>query len=456
MYHRNLSRREFLKTASALVGITAGASFLAACQPATAPQTAGEGGDAAPASTEVITLEFLYNGSAAMGENFDPIIEQWNEENPTVQVEKTVIGGITWGEYAQKVAVMLASGQDLDIFRIAIEGLRMFASKEIIHPIDDWIKRDAEKLDFGEFLEDVSPFFFEAGSYQGHQYGIPLAFNMMSIWYNPKIFEENGIDIPSEDWTYDDFLEIATALTQPPDQWGWVPWIGWFVGVIPHAFAYDTSPLTDDWNASNTNDPKFIEMMQFRQDLIHEYKVAPEVASGENPRQKFFTGKVAMVPDMRNMVLEGTAAGFTDWDTIAWPQKYAKKYEVGTGFYSIPMDSRHPEEAWDFMSTVVTGRPIAERKAEIGYANQSRRSVSTDPELYAIGPNNFSWVYEAVDAGLAEHAPSPPDYPEIEAIVNRYQASILSNEMSAEEGCLAAHEEITEVISQRDEGVTGM
>jgi multiple sugar transport system substrate-binding protein len=452
MNAKRLNRRDFLKT----TGTVTGASLLAACAAPSPQQAADESSSDSSEMAETITLEFLYFGSAAMGENFDPIVEQWNEEHPMIQVKKTVVGGMTWGEYAQKVAVMIASGQDLDIIRMAIEGLRMFASKEIIHPIDDWIQRDGDKLDFGEFLDDVSPFFFEAGSYQGKQYGIPLAFNMMSVWYNTTIFEENGIDRPADDWTYDDFLAIATQLTQPPDQWGWVPWIGWFVGVIPHAFAYDTSPLTPDWNAGNTNDPKFIEMMQFRQDLIHEYKVAPEVGAGENPRQKFFTGKVGMVPDMRNMVLEGTKAGFTEWDHVPWPQKYAQKYEVGTGFYCIPMESKHPEEAWQFMSTVVTGRAIAERKASIGYANQSRRSVSTDPDLYAIGPTHFAWVYEAVDAGLAQHAPSPPDYPEIESIVNRYQASILSNEVSAEEGCLAAHEEIEEVIARREPGVTGM
>jgi multiple sugar transport system substrate-binding protein len=416
---------------------------LAACQAPAAPSApAGTGGEAEPASTEVITLQFLYNGSAAMGENWDPAIERWNQEHPEVQVEKTVVGGMTWGEYAQRVAVMLSSGQDIDIFRIAIEGLRLFAAKDIIHPLDDWIERDAAKLDFADYLADVNPIFMEGGSYKGVQYGIPLVFNMMSIWYNPRIFEENGIDRPSEDWTYDDFLEIAQALTKPPDQFGYVEWLGWFTGITPHAFAYVT-------------DPAFIEMMQFRQDLIHKYKVSPEVAMGDVPRQKFFTNRVAFVPDMRNMVLEGVSAGFTDWDTIRWPQKYDKKYVVGTGFYGIPRESRHAEEAWEFMSTIITAREIHERKAEIGYANQSRRSVSLDPELYSIGPEHFEWVYEAVDEGLVDHVPSPPDYPELEAIMNRYQAAILSNEMTAEEGCLAAHEEMTAVIAQREPGVTG-
>lgn len=453
MDHRSWSRRQFLKaTGVALCSLTA-ASYLSACQPGVTPQTGAE--VAGSPSAEVITLQFLYNGSAAMGENWDPAVAQWNQEHPAVQVEKTVIGGLTWGEYAQKVAVMLASGQDVDIFRIAIEGLRMFAAKDIIHPLDEWIARDADKLDMADYLEDVNPIFMEAGSYQDTQYGIPLVFNIMSIWYNPKLFEANGIERPSEDWTYDDFLEIAQTLTQPPDQWGFVDWIGWFTGVVPNAFAYGTSPLTDDWNASNADDPKFIEMMQFRQDLIHLYKVAPEIATADNPRPKFFTGKVAMVPDMRNMVLEGTSAGFTDWDTIRWPMKNEKKYTVGTGFYAIPRESRHTEEAWNFMSTNITGRDIHERKAKIGYGNQSRRSVSTDPELYAIGPKHFEWVYEGVDAGMVDHVPSPPDYPELEAVMTRYQASILANEMTAEEGCLAAHEEMNAIIAKREEGVTG-
>jgi multiple sugar transport system substrate-binding protein len=35
----------------------------------------------------------------------------------------------------------------------------------------------------------------------------------MMIYYNTRVFEEAGISRPSNDWTWEDFLEIAKKLT---------------------------------------------------------------------------------------------------------------------------------------------------------------------------------------------------------------------------------------------------
>ena len=60
------------------------------------------------------------------------------------------------------------------------------------------------------------------------------------MYYNTKLFEENGIEAPPAEWTKDDFLNVARAITKKDANgqttvfgygwtnrlWGsWMPWI---------------------------------------------------------------------------------------------------------------------------------------------------------------------------------------------------------------------------------------
>src|SRR5690606_31558560 len=76
-------------------------------------------------------------------------------------------------------------------------------------PLED-IDRDA----YNESLLD-------AFSRDGAQYGVPTSFSNVVLFYNKDLFEEAGVDTPTNDWTWDDVRTAAEALTdQEAGVWG--------------------------------------------------------------------------------------------------------------------------------------------------------------------------------------------------------------------------------------------
>ena len=43
----------------------------------------------------------------------------------------------------------------------------------------------------------------------GSTYGIPVGFTTHCLFYNKDIFDEAGVEYPTEDWTWDDLQEAA-------------------------------------------------------------------------------------------------------------------------------------------------------------------------------------------------------------------------------------------------------
>jgi multiple sugar transport system substrate-binding protein len=47
----------------------------------------------------------------------------------------------------------------------------------------------------------------------GIRFGLPKYVNMMAIWYNRDLFEQNGIAPPDDTWTHDTYRDVARQLT---------------------------------------------------------------------------------------------------------------------------------------------------------------------------------------------------------------------------------------------------
>lgn len=150
----------------------------------------------------------------------------------------------------------------------------------------------------------------------GPVYGVPNGFTPMVIYYNTKSFERAGVEPPSGDWTWDEFVETAEKLTLDnqgrnrldPDfdssnvvQWGFrvrqfsFEWIYrvWENGgdVI--------SP--DGTTASGYLDsPEAIEAITWLRDLVTEQQIAPppqtlnDMLAQAGFLDRFLAGDVAM------------------------------------------------------------------------------------------------------------------------------------------------------------------
>lgn len=132
------------------------------------------------------------------------LIEAFERENPDIKVE---VFDFPANEYGDKLLVMLAGGEDLDVFYAKdptmYSGLVL---RRQIRAIDDLIARDGLDLSaYGGSLQNIVV--------DGKLYGLPYRSDFWILFYNKGLFDEQGVAYPTNDWTWADFQAAAKGLT---------------------------------------------------------------------------------------------------------------------------------------------------------------------------------------------------------------------------------------------------
>lgn len=143
------------------------------------------------------------NQVAAIEEN----VEAFNEEYPNIEVNVNVT---PFAEYWTKLQTQASSDTLPDIFWMNGPNIGLYASNGQLEPISGAI--EADDIDPANYPESLVDLY----NVDDVQYGVPKDFDTIGVWTNKALFEQAGVELPSEDWTWEDFqqtaAEISTAL----------------------------------------------------------------------------------------------------------------------------------------------------------------------------------------------------------------------------------------------------
>lgn len=376
-----VSRRTFLQYAS----LTVAGAAIAGCAPPTAAPAPDEGGEVAPAGEQV---EVRYNCRAGVqGDYFTAEAEAFNEANPDINVVVEAFPGEN-PEYLQKIATMIVGGTVGDtMWTASIHNYYNYAAAGTYAAIDDLIA--ADDYDLSVFY----PVAIEACTFEGSLYSVPWIVHpgRIGLFYNQTAFEEAGMDVPTADWTYDDLVEAAVAMTKSEGgqttQWGFLPTTDYFGLVIPiRSFGGDW--MDAEGLTCTVDQEPAVEGLKMWESFYQELGVAPTPAQVDVYEQMWVSGRVVMIQ-----------AGY-------WGQSWGKNYVQDFEWMVAPMpqgpngsqsmfefdgnvilaQSEVIPEAWEFMkwcSTKEAGIHIA----EAGSVPGGRPDVWEDPGLMAYEPH---------------------------------------------------------------------
>ncbi|GIV80355.1 MAG: hypothetical protein KatS3mg050_4749 [Litorilinea sp.] len=390
MQHKHLSRRRFLQITAA----TAGLATLAACAPAgtTAPASGGE--SAAQPAAEQITLTFGHHWEAAFRPRQEEFDRQYQERHPNVRIESTYN---TWADHNQIVPTWAAAGTLPDI--IYVHGRYAFPwnFEGILISIQSYVDNDEEFNVEGIWEEALRLYQF-----RGEQYEIPYDHGPLILGYNKDLFDEAGLDYPSPDWTMDDFLEAAIALTDPDkQQWG-------FSGDLPDFGNGGNGSMLYPWGARLMDDTETQilldtdearEALQFWVDLIHVHKASPSPAESQAFEQgPWISGRVAM--DNTASWNTPTLASFAPfaWDVAPWPQGPGGRGtgSFGSGF-GITRDSKHPDAGWEYLREYLSVDGMRFMWGETGRGSPARKEAYDAWLQSEAAPEHAQYFLEALD-----------------------------------------------------------
>jgi ABC-type glycerol-3-phosphate transport system substrate-binding protein len=397
-----------------------------------------------------VTFVFWENTTTARA-GWEAHVARFNEIYPDITVNLIGVPGEIWSDYLQGTATLIAGGETPDIIWVATEGVRFLVDLGLMMPLDDLIAQEGDSMQ--PYFDDIAPALLDSMRVDDKLYFLPFSWNNMVMLYNKNMFDAAGVEYPSNDWTRDDFLAAARALTADRDgdgnndQFGFSGSGGGLFTTIPWVLANGTSIITDDFCAPNLTDPAVIEAVQFLYDLTYVEKVAPAPGTLTDVGLQFINGDIAMFGGGRWPIIQMFAEGFTDFDIAPWPGNPEQTTIYGVDGFGIFQSSQNPTAAWEFLkfmsSADVQQLLVGTEDSPLGNI-PALRSVAEG--ISPFPPANYGIYYGSLD-GNVRLVPSPPRFNELESIFMRYYNQVMADEISVEDAMNAAQTELSTVVT---------
>ncbi len=373
----------------------------------------------------------------------EPIVEDFNEENPDIRLEVVEAPNDTNQVEDLYTSAFLLGDSPYDLVYMDIVWTPKFAAAGWLKDLSNRVSQ--EELD--EFLDgDVN-----GGRYEDGLYRMPFRSDAGMLYYRTDWLQEAGYEAPD---TFAELIEISKALQeQDYTSWGYT-WQGkqyeglsaMFVEILEGFDAFWVNPDTLE---VGLDQPKAIEAVNFLRNTIEEGVSPPGVTtySEEPTRRLFQNGETAFLrnwPYVYGLASESDIAGqFAIKPMPHAPNGSNGACQGGWGM-GIAQSTDHPDAAWrvvEYFSRAQTQKKYA---LQTGYV-PSRRDLFDDPELvekYTYLPELLNVIENAV------LRPPIAQYSQASDILQRYLSAAISGTMSAEAAMNAAARETRTLLKR--------
>ncbi len=338
------SRRNVIKTGAAL-GLAASAAGAGLSTAAASP--AGSSSASRATAQDNITLQVsVWLGDAEL-QAMEELGGRYTETHPNVTVEYiNIVDGGPFGR--DKLQQMIAGGDSPDIMMLNTGQFEAFGSRGAMADLDERIA--AESYDTSIYW----PAAVEGCKIDGKVFGLPKDISDHIVYLNTDLFEAAGVELPTSEWTWDEFRDIATQLTDADNQqWGITidnavfQWGGF---VIPNGGQI----MNDDRTECLLNTPEAIAALEvFFGFLTTDGVSVPPGTLPQTPGSgtQFLSSITAMQmagPWFRPGLVENEPF---NWTIRLFPRPGADAPTsiLYTDQWSMSSETEYPDEAWELL-----------------------------------------------------------------------------------------------------------
>ncbi len=329
----HISRRTFLQSTLAM----AGAATLARCGPATISteplviKTAGWPLGAMPTPEEAAADPVV----GAYGD----ALQTWLNRNPNVRIER--IEANIWDPQAMLTAV--AGGTAPTYFLSTVLGnwdagrAQSAFAQGLMADMTDAI--DNTGLN-NSLIAPMQSAYDRVGLVNDKRFFLPIDVAMPdTIWYRRDWVAETGLAMPSADWTWDDFFQLANTMTNSDRKGLGAAWN--FAGnyLDAHGFSLLSNvPAPDEgWHwRQDMSDPRWAALMQTYREHIFANDAVYSDASFTNDRPYADAFRAGAIGMMGTNILGAFGAAATDTSVAALAREQGKAFDEVVGFAPFP------------------------------------------------------------------------------------------------------------------------
>ena len=262
-----------------------------------------------------------------------------------------------------RLSTSIAGGSPPDVFLLNYRYYGQFAASDSIAALDD---RIADRRT--GWPQTTSTPWRWTRSLAGEQLCLPQNVSSLAVYYNKDMFEQHGVAEPPDDWTWNDLIETAVALTRDAagrrvvgteneagsavDVYG----LGVEASLIRLApFVWSNGgELTDDPDQPTRFTLETPESTQALRDFLElrlAYGVIPTDAEVEalDDESRFANGKLAMLLSSRRVTTTFRSIDDFEWDVAPLPVHDEQVGILHSDAFCITAASERQDEAWDFI-----------------------------------------------------------------------------------------------------------
>lgn len=340
------------------------------------PSSTNSGGSGSSGSSKQVTLKLGLPGSYDVTSK--EIVDGFIASHPEIKVE---IQEAPWGDFTSKIATQIAGNTMPDVWLQENAVILGYGERGVAEDLSSYIERD---LKADEYIDGL----FAAKTADGKVWGVPHGINPIALAYNKTVFEEAGVPLPTDEWTYADLIDTAKRLTNKDKDiygfvgsysitQGWFPWIKQAGGQ-----ALDESKSKAMFTEAQT----ITGLNQLVAGVKEGYFTNPDfltVNGGEQPT--FAGGKAAMYfMQYSSQVTMNSDFPDTDWDVVKIPLSVDGKRYVPMVTNSWLISSRAKQEskdaAWAFLKYYLSDEAqkiVADSGSTLPVKNTALESLSS-------------------------------------------------------------------------------
>jgi len=344
------------------------------------------------------SVSFMVFGDPAELAAYEALVDAFEEREPGIDVQLIHIPSAS--DYRARLGADFAAGDPADVVLINYRRYAPFAAMGVLEPLAPYL-RASEVISASDLYQAAT----EPFTWRGQLMCIPQNISSLVVYYDRDLFDTAGLAYPTDDWTWDEFLAAAKALTRDLDGDGTTDQYG--VGIEPSIFrlapfvwanggelvvlesGQRPVRLALDSRASR-------EAVEWFVALQTEHGVVPSAvaAAARDDASRFLDGTTAMYFDSRRFTPTARTIDSFAWDVAALPVGRERAGILHSDAYCMAAATEDKDAAWAFIEFANSpeGQAIV---ARTGRTVPSLRAVAESDaflDLAASPANSRVWL----------------------------------------------------------------
>lgn len=398
---------------------------------------------AASSSSEPVTLRIAWWGGDTRHSYTQQVIDMYEEQNPNVKIEPEYA---SFDDYWKKLAPQAAANRLPDIVQMDVSYINQYGSNGQLEDMTSYLNKS---IQVGDVNENV----LATGKIGDKQYGIPLGVNVLGFQYDPALLKKAGVDSIPENWTWDQYKEIALKAKSAG-----LYMDGSMAADVFFNYYLRTKGLslynTDGSGLGYEDDALFTDFFGMLSDLI---------AKGAVPSQDKLSQNKGVIEE--SDIVKGTGIGVWQWSNqyvalqiavnrpMALAQMPGPDMEKGlymqpSMYWSITANSKVKEEAAkfiDFWTNSAEANKLIKGERGVPISSKIKESLTT--ELTESGKQVFQFV---ADMEPKTSPMSPPvGSPEVVALLTDLAEQMNFGQIKPDAAAVQFRKEATEILASR-------